>query len=182
MIIEARGKMTFDEVSQKSAEICGKLVGLPEFGSVRVVMAYMDFRNEVMTGGIIRECMIRGKRAVLPVIVKTGDAADGLRPYEPGGLKEGLRSNAYGIMEPDPQSARQVDISEIGMVLVPGVVFDACRHRIGYGGGYYDGFLKKLAAGCLKIGLSFEMQIVENIPAESHDTMLDMIITEKRII
>ena len=71
------------------------------------------------------------------------------------------------------------ELTEIQTVIVPGSVFDLLGFRIGYGGGYYDKYLKPHH---LKIGVCFDFQVIEKLPIESHDVQLDMLITEKRII
>lgn len=63
------------------------------------------------------------------------------------------------------------------VIIVPMLGFDEKRHRIGYGGGYYDMFLASQPRA-KKIGVCYEAGRVEQIPAESHDVALDMIITE----
>ena len=68
------------------------------------------------------------------------------------------------------------------MVVVPGVVFDLSRNRIGYGAGYYDSFLKKTGGSCFKVGVAFDLQVVERIVPDAHDVALDMVITETRMI
>ena len=64
----------------------------------------------------------------------------------------------------------------IGLVIVPGVVFDKHNHRIGYGKGYYDDFLKEFSGK--KIGLAFELQVLEDIPRDDWDIRLDKVISE----
>lgn len=66
------------------------------------------------------------------------------------------------------------------VIIVPVVAFDNSCHRIGYGGGWYDQFLKDQPEA-IKIGLAFEVQKVNKVPAESHDIPLDMIITEGQV-
>ena len=66
------------------------------------------------------------------------------------------------------------------MILVPVVAFDSLCHRIGYGGGWYDRWLFSQAR-VLKIGLAYETQKVQSVPAEAHDVPLDMIVTEKAV-
>ena len=61
-----------------------------------------------------------------------------------------------------------------------GVVFDRAGNRIGYGGGYYDSYLKQ--ADCIKVGVAFDFQCVEQIVPEVHDVPVDYIITEKEMI
>ena len=66
------------------------------------------------------------------------------------------------------------------ILLVPLVAFDKYLNRIGYGGGYYDRYLKKLKKEkILTIGLAYSFQKVKKIEAEQNDIKLDSIITEK---
>jgi 5-formyltetrahydrofolate cyclo-ligase len=67
-------------------------------------------------------------------------------------------------------------------VLVPGVAFDADGRRIGYGGGFYDRLLPLLRADAHRIAGAFEMQIVDRVPAVSHDVTVGAIVTEARTI
>jgi len=78
-------------------------------------------------------------------------------------------------MEPEGEksSPEKVDI-----VVVPAVAFDLQGHRLGYGKGYYDRFLKKTKA--VKVGVAYDFQIVEKLPAEQHDIPVDLIITPAR--
>jgi 5-formyltetrahydrofolate cyclo-ligase len=66
------------------------------------------------------------------------------------------------------------------VILVPMLGFDERLHRIGYGGGHYDKFLRDQPFAT-KIGVCFEACKVDNIPAESHDINLDKIVTETMI-
>ena len=64
---------------------------------------------------------------------------------------------------------------------MPGVAFDEERHRIGYGGGFYDRFLEahpKLS----RVALAFEFQVKKEVPYETFDICPEKIVTEKRVI
>ena len=61
-------------------------------------------------------------------------------------------------------------------------MFDRNAYRIGYGFGYYDRFLKTIKKEIVKIGLAFDLQVVDKIPVEKHDVCLNIVITEKEII
>lgn len=85
--------------------------------------------------------------------------------------------SSFGIREPINGSLclpEQLDI-----MIIPLVGFDAQCHRLGYGKGYYDRYLKHTNA--LKIGIAYECQKVDIIPIQDHDMVLDMIITEEKI-
>jgi len=62
------------------------------------------------------------------------------------------------------------------------VALDEKGGRIGTGEGYYDRLIPKLPATTRKVALAFEEQILPQIPMESHDKHVDIIITQKRII
>ena len=70
---------------------------------------------------------------------------------------------------------------KIDVVIVPGIAFDRNGHRIGFGCGYYDDFLKR-ARQAKKIALAYDFQIVDFIPAETHDVRVDVIVTPDGII
>ena len=61
--------------------------------------------------------------------------------------------------------------------MVPGVAFDLCGGRLGYGKGYYDRFLKRTRA--FRIGVCFSSQIVESVPMEDHDIPMQGLVSEK---
>jgi 5,10-methenyltetrahydrofolate synthetase len=68
------------------------------------------------------------------------------------------------------------------VIIVPMLGFDPeSLHRIGYGGGYYDRFLATQSQA-KKIGVCFEQGRIDNLPADSHDVQLDLMITEKNCI
>ena len=90
--------------------------------------------------------------------------------------KDPFGINSYGIPEPISNKVIYPDI-----LLVPLVAFDKYLNRIGYGGGYYDRYLKKIKKRkkILTIGLAYSFQKVKKIEAEQNDIKLDSIITEK---
>ena len=90
--------------------------------------------------------------------------------------KEPLSINKFGI--PEPLSKK---ILYPNIMLVPLLAFDKNLNRIGYGGGYYDRYLKKIKKikDVLTIGLAYSFQKVKKIPTKQHDIKLDFIVTEK---
>ena len=75
----------------------------------------------------------------------------------------------------------KIAYKNIDLILVAGIAFDRDGYRLGYGLGYYDKFLAKLPKA-LKIGLCFDLQIVEKVPRESYDVPVDMIVTDEEVI
>src|SRR3989338_3616519 len=95
-------------------------------------------------------------------------------------LKE-FKPKTFGILEPKESYQREFNPDKLDIVIVPGIAFDKNGHRIGYGYGYYDRFLKTIRKETLKIGLAYDFQLIEKIPEERHDVPVDIILTEKEI-
>ena len=157
-------------------EIMDKFLRLPLFDSARCVLLYSSKKGEVHTDGIIRSAISLGKKVALPVTIKEGNV---LELYEIKSIEE-LSEGAFGILEPARNPERRVQPEEVELVVVPGVSFDRRGHRLGYGMGYYDSLLKKMKG--YKIGLAYDMQIVEHVPDEPHDVAVDMVVTQSEII
>ena len=88
-----------------------------------------------------------------------------------------LVPNSYGILEP-LRNAEEVVPS---IIIVPLVAFSLFGYRLGYGGGYYDRYIKKNLddKNLIKIGLGFSFQKYDELPNENHDQKLNWILTEK---
>ena len=90
--------------------------------------------------------------------------------------KEPLTINKYGI--PEPTSNK---ITYPNILLVPVVAFENSLNRTGYGGGFYDRYIKKLGEekNIITIGLAYSFQKVREVPINEYDMKLDFIVTEK---
>jgi len=86
-----------------------------------------------------------------------------------------LVSSRWQIGEPAHND--RVEPSKIDMVLVPLLCFDQRGHRVGYGRGYYDRFLRKCRPDCQKIGLSIFDAVDEISDAGESDVRLDFAVT-----
>ena len=92
-------------------------------------------------------------------------------------FKDPLTINKFGI--PEPVSGKV--ISPV-ILLIPLVAFDNNLNRIGYGGGFYDRYIKKIKKKkkVLTIGLAYSFQKVKQIPTQKYDIKLDFIVTNKK--
>jgi 5-formyltetrahydrofolate cyclo-ligase len=88
---------------------------------------------------------------------------------------EPLKINKYGIPEPISANVVYPDI-----LLIPLSAFDNRLYRIGYGGGYYDRYIKKIKKRkkIITIGLAYSFQRVKKIPINKHDVKLDYVVTD----
>jgi 5-formyltetrahydrofolate cyclo-ligase len=90
-----------------------------------------------------------------------------------------LKTNALGI--PEPQNAKLIPAKSIDIVFVPLLAIDRKGHRVGYGKGYYDRFLKKCRPDCLFIGLHLFDEFVEIFDLDMTDIPLHYCITPEGI-
>lgn len=89
------------------------------------------------------------------------------------------KENLFRI--PEPTNGIKINEDEIDLVLVPMFLFDEKGHRVGYGKGYYDRFLRELSDKCVKVGVNFFGPIDSIEDANQFDVLLDYCITPERI-
>ncbi|MBR2528169.1 MAG: 5-formyltetrahydrofolate cyclo-ligase [Blautia sp.] len=169
----ARRKKLADEayISQASQAILQKLTESKEYQEARQLLIYLDFNREVMTRNILRKAWQDGKETAVPRV--NGEEMDFYQIKELSGLKV----SSFGIEEP---GGNQPVDWEDALMIMPGVAFDGKRHRIGYGGGFYDRYLAK-HPNLTCIAVAFSFQIFEELPYEERDICPQAIVTENRI-
>ena len=189
-VLEARMQLSEQSCCQKSLEICSLLDTSGLLLTVRTVFCYKSFKNEVNTEPIIELLRTRGITVCYPRIeiepMTVGDETQHrtmnlYQADQAGNTEEDFELGAYGIREPNPMHCRKVLPTAVDLVLVPGVAFDRSMNRLGYGGGYYDRFFPKTQETCIRVALAFELQLVNSIPVDPYDTVMDYLITEKKV-
>lgn len=96
-------------------------------------------------------------------------------------LDNDLRPGYCNILEPHPSRCLEVEPTTIDLVIVPGSVFDPQGGRLGYGGGYYDRFFSNQAPQATRVALAYEMQVIPQVPTQSHDMPMHYLLTEKQL-
>ena len=137
----------------------------------KIIGGYYPYNYEVDAIKILEKFEKLGYEISLPKI-KNNSQMDFFR-WSP---KDPLSINKYGIPEPISTLISYPDI-----LLVPLVAYDKHLNRIGYGGGFYDRYIKRLKKRkkIITIGLAYSFQKVKKIPINNYDIKLDFIITEK---
>lgn len=173
-ILAARDGLAPAEREARSAALRDRLRSLPRWREAGTVHLFVPFGSEVDTFPLLEALLAEGRRAVLPRV------APGRRLHHclVTALAD-LAPGAWGIPEPGPHCA-QVPPVEVELVLVPGVAFDRRGGRLGYGGGFYDGFLAECPAP--RVALAFGLQVVPEVPREPHDLLVHALVTEQELI
>jgi 5-formyltetrahydrofolate cyclo-ligase len=86
------------------------------------------------------------------------------------------RKVSYTIIPQSPKGEVQLS-KPVDLILVPGLAFSQDRHRLGRGGGYFDRLLAGPAANAFKLGICFSFQVLDSIPTEEHDIVMDAVVT-----
>ncbi|MCD6557692.1 MAG: 5-formyltetrahydrofolate cyclo-ligase [Candidatus Aenigmarchaeota archaeon] len=177
-IRKKREVMNREDVFSKSYTIQEKLKKTAEFRNAKNVLFYVSTKNEVETHRIIEELLSSGEKNV---IVPITDKKNKILKLSVIKSFSELTPRTHGILEPENKFIRPIEPEKVDLVIVPGIAFDKSGNRIGSGQGYYDKLLNTMK-NTKKVGLAFELQVIDDIPQEDHDVPVDMIITEKRII
>jgi 5-formyltetrahydrofolate cyclo-ligase len=155
---------------------------LPEFVVDARVAGYWAIGGEMPLHAAYARLRAREQRYFLPVI----DANDALRfaPWQPGAA---LRTNRYGIPEPDVAPAELLTPQQLDLVLVPLLGYDRNGNRLGMGAGYYDRtfeFLRGVPRPAQPVlaGIGYHFQEVPALAPQPWDVPLDFIATERELI
>ena len=170
--LQRRRSMSAERAAGLSRAIAARALELEEVTAARAVHTYVDsLPNEVATRRLISALLGLGKRIVVPVVGKPG------RPLLHAGIGslDELRRGPRGILQPSSGSA----LPPVDAVLVPAVACDRRGNRLGMGGGHYDRMLRPLRVAA--VALVYEEFVVGAVPAEAHDTPVDIVLTERNI-
>ncbi len=162
------------DLSKKNRELKKKLENLPEFSKAKIIMFYVSTEDEAETQSMIKDALTLGKKVIIPYLGREEILLSELKDFNE------LEKGKFGILEPKKEYIRKFDAGKVDLIIAPGIVFDKKCRRIGFGEGYYDRLLRKSKA--VKVGLAYDFQVVEYIPAPVHDVLLDYIVTDKELI
>ena len=173
-ILKKRNNLSTEEVEKKSDLIIQNLEKFIK--NAENIMIFMDMKNEVKITKLMK--LYPEKSFFISKITDSKNREMKINKYD----ENELVLHKFGYYESSSSDFYNENILDI--VIVPGVVFDLEKNRIGFGGGYYDTFLKKIRGGNKKvlfIGICYDFQIIEKVPAEEHDVVLDFVVSESRI-
>lgn len=173
-VLAARNAIPAAERARRSEAIAKRLVALPDVAEASTVMVFSSFGSEVDTAPIIERLAARGARVLLPRIMDREMHAVAYAPGDP------VTTAPFGARE--PRDGEPVDPREIDVVVTPGLAFDRHGNRVGYGGGFYDRFLKETRSDVPRVGLCFALQVLGEVPQGQADQPVTHIVTEEGLI
>lgn len=169
-VLDIRNSLSKRDWEEKSHIIIEKVTSHPIFLEAEEIYCYINFRSEVNTRNLIEQSWKMNKKVAVPKIENQEMKFYYISSWED------VSSGYWGILEPH---TNQIANGTSGCMIMPGAVFDKARNRIGYGGGYYDKYLK-IHPSFKTIAIAFELQIENQIPCEEHDILPQLIVTEEK--
>jgi 5-formyltetrahydrofolate cyclo-ligase len=167
-----RAALGEDVRARASRSICEEIERWAVFQQSVTILAYMPIKNEAdLTPLLTRH---PEKRWILPRIIPEEDHRMVFHAYDAARLV----AHPFGMAEP-AADLPTVPPEAIDLALVPGLAFDRHGWRLGYGGGYFDRFLKDFAG--VSAGIVFHALLVDNLPRGEFDVPVPWVITEEGI-
>jgi 5-formyltetrahydrofolate cyclo-ligase len=165
-----RESKTPEEVREGSLALCQRLAEWEILRKAKRVMAYVAFRNELDLKSLFKA--LPEIEWIVPRVVGRQLV---LHPYDP----QRLVRHRFGMLEP-AADLPTIAPDTLDLVLVPGVAFDRQGGRMGFGGGFYDGFL--LTTGALRVGITFDDCLMDAVPCDEHDQRMDWVVTPRQTL
>ena len=154
--------------------LCERLMACASYRHASTLLAYAPTGSEIDVTPLLRAALAAGKRVALP------------RSYEGGVMHfhyvtslSVLTPGRFGIREP-PESNEIYTPGPTTLCLVPGMVFDRHGYRIGYGGGYYDRFLRDFDGTA--VGVVYRDLLLPSLPHGRYDLAVAALATEGGIV
>lgn len=171
LIRTRKSRLTPELLTDAEVRLAHAVQALTAYQDARTILCYASLQDEVPTLRLLQQMTEEGRRVVLPTVVSDTDLQ--LRLYTGSGDLE-IRGR-YHI--PEPTGPLFEDYHSIDLALIPGMAFDRVGNRLGRGKGYYDRLLAHPAFRSLpKVGVCFDFQCVESVPADPHDRPMDSLI------
>ncbi|MBS4750579.1 5-formyltetrahydrofolate cyclo-ligase [Carnobacteriaceae bacterium zg-ZUI78] len=117
------------------------------------------------TRRIIEEAWRQHKTVVVPKVIKKG-----VMVFNHYTIDTPLEISAFGIDEP----VMVDEVTQIDLLVVPGVAFQKNGARLGFGGGFYDRYLQDFEGKTVSL-VAME-QMVDIVPLEKHDIFIATIL------
>ncbi len=147
-----------------------RLLHHPFYQEAKVIATYLSFSHEFQTQGLIEQALKDDKKVLIPKTYPKG--CMDFVVYDP----QQLVKTSFDLLEPQG-NLEVVDASQIDLIHVPGLAFTMEGYRIGYGGGYYDRYLKHFLGHTLSTVYPCQVQ---DFSPESHDIPVQEVLIDER--
>ncbi len=170
---DARAALSDDAKKASDAAICRHILDSSEYLNAQRILLYAAVRGEADLCAVAQSALSDGKEVAYP-----RTEGHGVMQFYPIRAFSDLTPGAMRIPEP-PETTPLTAFQKTDLMLVPALAFDKDGYRLGWGGGYYDRYLRIFDG--VKIGIARDGALLDTLPREAHDMAVDAIITEQKI-
>jgi 5-formyltetrahydrofolate cyclo-ligase len=176
-LLAALASAPSEYLAESSRSIMDVILASDEYAAASTIFTYVGVDSEILTLPLIEAALASGKRICVPKTypnsvmdaVQINDVNDLIATYR-------------GLLEPADGNAAIVPQNEIELIIVPCLSCDPFGNRIGYGGGYYDRYLKNANVETRKLAVCRKRFLSMHLPHGENDVRMDGYITENRLI
>jgi 5-formyltetrahydrofolate cyclo-ligase len=169
----ALGKISLAVRLAESLDLCRRLE--PQLQSAHTILFYAPLPDELDVW-LLLEKLLASKICALPAFDAATQTYSARRVKN---LETDIFTGKFGVSEP-LANCEEIPLTRFDLVLVPGMAFDLHGNRLGRGQGFYDQILAK--ASGIKCGVSYDFQLLVEIPTEPHDAGVNFIFTPSRCV
>lgn len=174
ILLEKRRNIPKDKKVIYDKTISEKIISSDYFKKAEQVLVFASKDEEFDTRYIIEHCRLKHKRVFYPLCLDNKGNMEFFKVDSVGDLEIGM----MGILEPK-KTCKPYKPKENDIVIVPALSVDKSHYRIGYGGGYYDRFLKDFNG--VSICPCYSEMLTEHLPADEYDIKVSFIATDKEV-
>jgi 5-formyltetrahydrofolate cyclo-ligase len=172
----AIAKMTNEMRNQQNEAIANTLYAQPFWKQAKTIGITVSRKWEVDTIAIIKRAWAENKTVAVPKCHPSNKTMT----FRIVHSFEQLHCTYLDLYEPIEEFTEEVAKTDIDLLIVPGIAFIRSGYRLGYGGGYYDRYLKDFRNQT--VSLAYSLQLVASLPIEEHDLPVQTIITNEEMI
>ncbi len=170
--INLRSSFSYQYINNVSEAVCYKLFNLDVYKNCKNIFLYLSMEKELNTKYIINKAKKDKKQIFAPVLTDK----KGIMTFKKYNEKN-LIKNKFNILEPINEEEKISDNNTL--IIVPAIIYNKNKYRIGYGGGYYDKYLKENIYLC-SVGICFDNFVID-FKEDNYDKNVNIVITEKNI-
>ncbi len=143
--------------------------------SNKILSGFIPIGSEINILTLLNSFKKLNPTVCMPLVVKKNNPLE-FRKWQQGNK---LENESFGTKAP-LKTAEQLTPT---IIITPLLAFDKLGYRLGYGGGFYDRTIASLRQRIpvLAVGVAYSCQLVDKVPIDNFDQVLDLIITEGKV-
>lgn len=166
-MLSARDELPRRDRNKQAERICQQIWEIVQERDAKIVHTYLNMGSEINVLPLIQRLLDAGITVVAPKTLKKQRLENRLV----SNLAD-MEAGVFGTYHP---RGKEIYSGPFHLIICPGLAFDQCGGRLGYGGGYYDAFLAEQKVSW-KVGICYPNQLLDSIPLEAHDIRMDQVI------